>query len=164
MKIIDEKGKLFGKINVIDLLIILAVFALALATFIKFSTSDSYLSKDRVIEYTLLVENIRTPTVNAINEKKDGLLDYETKKDIGDIVNTEISNATELELLNDGKYKNVEYKDKYDLLLTIQVKGTETTDNFYTLSGKKLIVGDAVTIYNEYASTMGTIKSIKILD
>lgn len=164
MKIIDEKGKLFGKINVIDLLIIVVVFALALATFIKFGTSDSYLSRDRVIEYTLLVENIRTPTVNAINEKKDGLLDFETKKEIGDIVNTELSNASELELLNNGKYKNIEYKDKYDLLLTIQVKGTETTDNFYTLSGKKLVVGDNITIYNEYASTMGKVKSIKILD
>lgn len=164
MKIIDEKGRLFGKINVIDLLIIVVVFALAAATFIKFRTSDSYMSKDTIIEYTLLVENIRTPTVDAINEKKDGILDYETKKEIGDIVDAEISGASELEMLNNGKYKEVEYKDKYDLLLTIQTKGTETADNYYTASGKKLVVGDTITIYNEYASTTGKVKSIKVME
>ena len=163
MKIIDEKGKLFGKINVIDLLIIVVVFVLAVATFIKFRTSDTYMSKDTVIEYTLLVENIREQTIDAIKEKTDGIVDYETKKEIGDIISSERSTARELEMLNDGKYKEVEFKDKYDLLLTIQVKGTETADNYYTLSGKKLVVGDNITIYNEYASTGGTVKSIKIL-
>ncbi len=164
MKVIDEKGKLFRKINVIDLLIIIVVLALALATFIKFRTSDSYMSKDTTIEYTLLVENIREHTVEAIEKKKDAILDYETKKEIGDIVDVEMSGASELEMLNDGKYKEVKFKDKYDLLLTIQVKGTETTDNYYTLSGKKLVVGDEIIIYNEYASTSGIVKSIKVLE
>ena len=80
MKIIDEKGKLFGKINVIDLLIVIAIFALCLGTFVKFRTSDTYLKKDTVLEYTVLVENVRTPTVEAVNQKKTGILDYETKK------------------------------------------------------------------------------------
>ena len=66
MKIIDEKGKLFGKINIIDLIIVLVIFALSAATFIKFRTSDAYMSKDTIIEYTLLVENVRTPTVDAL--------------------------------------------------------------------------------------------------
>ena len=164
MKIIDEKGKFFGKINIIDLLIVVVIFALAMATFVKFRTSDEYMSKDTVIEYTLLVENVRMPTVDALQEKADGIIDYETKKEIGDIVNTEISGASELELMTDGTYKEVKFKDKYDVLLTLQTKGTETEDNFFTLSGKKLVVGDNITIYNEYASTMGKVKSIKILD
>lgn len=163
MKIIDEKGKFFGKINIIDLLIVVVIFALAIATFVKFRTSDAYMSKDTVIEYTLLVENVRMPTVDAINDKKDGIIDYETKKEIGDIVDTEISGASELELMTDGTYKEVKFKDKYDVLLTLRTKGTETEDNFFTLSGKKLVVGDNITIYNEYASTSGKVKSIRVL-
>lgn len=163
MKIIDEKGKLFGKINIIDLIIVLVIFALAAATFIKFRTSDAYMSKDTIIEYTLLVENVRTPTVDAIKEKTGGIIDYETKKEIGDIVDMEVFGASELELMTDGTYKEVKFKDKYDLLLKIQTKGTETEDNFYTLSGKKLVVGDEITIYNEYASTIGKVKSIMVL-
>lgn len=163
MKIIDEKGKFFGKINIIDLLIVVVIFALAIATFIKFSTSDAYMSKDTIIEYKLLVENVRTPTVDAIKEKTEGIVDYETKKGIGDIVDMEISGASEIELMTDGTYKEVKFKDKYDVLLTIQTKGTETEDNFFTLSGKKLVVGDEITIYNEYASTSGKVKSITVL-
>ncbi len=163
MKIIDEKGKFFGKINIIDLIIVLVIFALAIATFIKFRTSDAYISKDTVIEYTLLVENVRTPTVDALKENADGIIDYETKKEIGDILDMEVLGASELELMTDGTYKDVKFKDKYDVLLTIQTKGTETEDNFYTLSGKKLVVGDEIMLYNEYASTMGIVKSIKVL-
>lgn len=163
MKIIDEKGKFFGKINIIDLLIVVVIFALAIATFIKFRTSDAYMSKDTVIEYTLLVENVRTPTIDALKEKTEGIIDYETKKEIGDIIDMEISGASELELMTDGTYKEVKFKDKYDVLLTLQTKGTETQDNFFTLSGKKLVVGDDITMYNEYASTNGKVKSIMVL-
>ena len=164
MKIIDEKGKLFGKINVIDLLVVIAIFALCLGTFVKFRTSDTYLKKDTVLEYTVLVENVRTPTVEAVNQKKTGILDYETKKEIGDITDLDTMTAKELEFLNDGTYKEIEFSDKHDILLTLKVTGTETTDNFYTTSGKKLIVGDTLVIYNGYMSTSGTIKSVKVLE
>lgn len=164
MKLTDEKGRLFGKVNIIDLLTVVVIIALAAATFIKFRTSDSYMSKDRTIEYTILVENVRTPTIEAIAKKKDGIVDYETKKEIGDIVDIETSQAKELELLTDGKYKEVEFKDKYDILLTVQTKGTETEDSYYTLSGKKLVVGSTINIYNDYAVTGATVKSIKVLD
>ena len=162
MKIIDEKGKLFGKFNIIDLLIVIVVIALASATFIKFKTSDDALSKDTIIEYTLLVQAVREPTIVALDKEK-ALVDYETKKEIGEIIGVSQESAIGLEMLNDGKYKEVEYKDKYDLLLTIQAKGTETVDNYYTTSGKKLVVGEKITIYNDYASTTGTVKSIKVL-
>lgn len=164
MKLTDEKGRLFGKVNIIDLLTVIIVVALAAATVVKFRTSDEYMSKDTTIEYTLLVENVRKPTVEAISKKKDGLADYDTKKEIGDIVDIETLQAKELELLNDGKYKEVEFKDKYDVLLTVRTKGTETEDNYYTLSGRKLVVGSSINIYNEYAVTGGTVKSIRVVE
>ena len=72
--------------------------------------------------------------------------------------------AKELEFLDDGTYKEIEFIDKHDILLTLKVTGTETADNFYTTSGKKLIVGDTLVIYNGYMSTSGTIKSVKVLE
>ena len=164
MKIINEKGKLFGKINVIDLLIVIAIFALCMGTFVKFRTSDTYLNKDTVLEYTVLVEGVRTPTVEAVNQKKTGILDYETKKEIGDIMNVESETAKELVFLNDGTYKELEITDRYDMLLTFKVTGTETADNFYTTSGKKLVVGDSIVVYNGYMSTTGTVRSVKVLE
>ncbi len=164
MKIIDERGRLFSKINIIDFVIVVAVVALSVATVVKFKTSDTYLSRGRILEYTVLVENVRKPTVDAINQNKEGLIDYETKKEIGNIINAEVSGASELELMNDGKYADVKFKDKFDVLLTIQTTGTETQDNFYTSSGKKIVVGDEIMINNGYMGTLAIVKSVKSIE
>lgn len=164
MKIIDEKGRLFGKINLIDLIIIVAVVVLSVATVVKFRASDSYLSKGRILEYTMLVENVRQATVDAIGQKTEGLIDYESKKEIGDIVDYKVMGASEIELMSDGTYKDVKYKDKFDILLTVRVEGTETQDNFYTLSGKKIVVGDGMAINNGYAGTYARIKSVRTIE
>ncbi len=163
MKIIDEKGRLFKKINIIDLVIVIAVIALLTATVVKFKTSDTYLSKGRTLEYTMLVENVRQPTVDAINQA-DYLVDYESKKEIGSITDVKVMGASELELMNDGKYKEVKFKDKYDVMLTVAVTGTETEDNFYTSSGKKIVVGDEIKINNGYVGTTAIVKSVKSIE
>lgn len=164
MKIIDEKGRLFAKINLIDLVIIVAVIALLAATVVKFKTSDTYLSRGRTLEYTVLVENVRQATVDAINQNKEGLVDYETKKEIGNVTDIEVMGASELELMNDGRYKDVKFKDKYDVLLTIRTTGTETQDNFYTSSGRKIVVGDEIMINNGYMGTLAIVKGVKTIE
>ena len=164
MKIVDEKGRIFGKINIIDFVIIIAVIVLSAATVVKFKTSDTYLSRGRTLEYTILVENVRQPTVDAINQNKEGLIDYETKKEIGNIIDIQVSEASELELMNDGKYKDVKFKNKYDVLLTIQTLGTETQDNFYTSSGRKIVVGDEIIINNGYVGTQAVVKSVRSIE
>lgn len=163
MKIIDEKGRLFKKINIIDLVIVIAVIALLVATVVKFKTSDTYLSKGRTLEYTMLVENVRQPTVDAINQA-DALIDYESKKEIGSITDVKVMGASELELMNDGKYKDVKFKDRFDILITVSVTGTETEDNFYTTSGKKIVVGDEIKINNGYVGTVAIVKSVRSIE
>ncbi|MBR3791699.1 MAG: DUF4330 domain-containing protein [Clostridia bacterium] len=164
MKIIDEKGRLFGKINLIDLIIVVAVIVLSVATVVKFRTSDSYLSKGRTLEYTMLIENVRQATVDAVGQQTEGLVDYESKKEIGNIVDYKVMEASEVELMSDGTYKNVKYKDKFDVLLTVQVGGTETEDNYYTLSGKKIVVGDEIAINNGYVGTHAIVKSVRTIE
>ena len=163
MKIIDEKGRLFGKLNIIDLVIVIAIIALSIATVVKFKTSDTYLSKGRTLEYTMLVENVRQPTVDAINQA-DKLIDYESKKEIGTITDAKVFGASEMELMNDGKYKDVKFKDKFDVLLTVSTTGTETEDNFYTSSGKKIVVGDEIKINNGYVGTVAIVKSVRSIE
>lgn len=162
-KIIDSDGKLFGKINIIDLLIIVLVIVLGLSATKKLDETAAKMNTDKTIQYTVQIEQVRQPTVDALNKKTDGLLDHETKKAIGDIVDIEVSKAEESLLLNDGTYKNVILDDKYDVELTMRVLGTETEDNYYTLEGKALIVGAGINVYNEYANVSGIITEIEVL-
>ena len=137
---------------------------MSVATVVKFRTSDSYLSKGRTLEYTLLVENVRQATVDAVGQKTEGLIDYESKKEIGNIVDYKVTEASEVELMSDGTYKDVKYKDKFDILLTVQVDGTETEDNYYTLSGKKIVVGDEMVFNNGYVGTHARVKSVRTVE
>ena len=82
---------------------------------------------------------------------------------MGDIIDMKTSKAKETIILADGHYKEIEHEDEFNLLLTIRVKGTETEDNYYTLNGKKLIVGDTVTLNNEYVTSYGVVKSVEVV-
>ena len=80
-KIIDSKGKLFGVINIIDLVVIIAVVVLALSAFVKFDQNEKITSSDKVIEYTVEVENIRQPSIDAFNKNFNDIIELDTKKE-----------------------------------------------------------------------------------
>lgn len=163
MKIIDSQGKLFSKINIIDLAIVIAVIVLAGSAFMKFDKAEKTMSSDKVIEYTVEVTEVRKPTIDALNKNSE-IKDDETKKILGEITDIEISKAAQNVQLADGTYKKVELQDKFDLLLTVRVKGTETEDNFYTMEGKKLIVGDHLDINNGNVLCLGIIRSAQVIE
>lgn len=163
-KIIDSKGKLFGKINIIDLAVIIAVVVLALFTFVKFDRNDQITRSDKVIEYTVLVKQIRQPTVDAFNKNFKDIAEPDTQKALGDITDVKLSKSKEVITLADGYYKEIERDDTFDLLLTLRVQGTETEDNYYTLNGKKLIVGETITLNNQYVTSYGVVKSVEVVN
>lgn len=64
MKIIDEKGKLFGKINLIDLLVVIVLIAAVLFLAVRFvrGRDANPINSSTKLTYTTLVSNI-TPEV-----------------------------------------------------------------------------------------------------
>ena len=163
MKIIDSNGRLFGKINILDIIIVLAVLVLLFSVKVKYDKSPAQMTSDKKIVYTVEIENVRQMTVDAILSQTENVMDKETKKGLGNITGKNISKAKDIVKLVDGTYKTVSKEDKFDILLTLEVKGTETNDNYFTFTGKKLIVGDEIAIYNEKASASGMIKSIEVV-
>lgn len=163
-KIIDSKGKIFGKVNILDLLIVVVIAVLALSAFVKFDKAEGRLTSDKTIEYTVKIKQIRQPSVDAINRELTGWVEPDTKKELGEITDVKVSPAEELVRLNNGEYTTVELVETYDALLTMRVSGTETDDNFYTISGKKLIVGENLTLNNGYVTSYGIVKSVKVVE
>lgn len=64
---IDEKGRLFGKINIVDLLVILVVLIGAAVLAVKFLSPKGGASKTPVT-YTVLVENVRQEVYENIQQ------------------------------------------------------------------------------------------------
>ena len=163
MKIIDSNGRLFGKINMLDFIIVVGIIALLVSVKVKYDKSPAQMSADKKIIYTVEVEDVRQPTVDAIYLEQEKVKDNDTKKDIGKIVNITQEKTKENVKLVDGTYKVAEKEDKFDIVLTLETNGTETKDNYFTSTGKKLIVGDSISIYNKKVLVSGKIKSIEVI-
>lgn len=67
--IIDSKGKLFGKISIIDIIVVLFILGLGLGVFYKFTKSDtvSVFNKPDSLIVVLFIEETPDYTKNAIN-------------------------------------------------------------------------------------------------
>ncbi|MBQ6893019.1 MAG: DUF4330 domain-containing protein [Clostridia bacterium] len=160
MKLIDEKGRIGGKFSIIDLLVILLIIACVFAVVIKMQTTEDVRGGDRTITCEVRVEYIRDITVNAIKSVSE-VIDAETEKELGEILDITTTPARLIMQVNDGSYTFVEYQDRYDAIVTIEAEGTETNDGYYTTSGRQLMVGETIGISNGNVQFFGEIISVK---
>ncbi len=136
--IIDEKGKIFGKINIIDLIIIVFIILTLLGTYYKFNMAGTKKGIDyNTIEYEVEIKDIRTPSVEAISEGSE-VFDDETGNKIGQVVTKIVKSSEGLILKQDGTYEQSKVPDRYDLKLVIESEGFEDDYGFF-VGGKKEI-------------------------
>ena len=103
MKFLDKKGKLFGKINIIDFCVIIIVIVLIAGAVYKFKFMDKTSNNVAMqpITYTVKVEKVRDYALNNI-EIGDTLFDKTSGNAIGTITNVESEPATDYVIMNDG--------------------------------------------------------------
>ena len=70
MKLIDEKGRIRGKVSVIDLAILLLVIIIAIGAFLKFMVLDqtAVTVQEAPVRYTLEIANVRHWAMHNIRE------------------------------------------------------------------------------------------------
>lgn len=69
-KLVDEKGRLFGKVSLIDIFVILFALVLAVAVYLRFFTNEttSLRGENDTFTYTLRVNGVRSWTVDGFRE------------------------------------------------------------------------------------------------
>ncbi|WP_432402374.1 DUF4330 domain-containing protein [Wukongibacter sp. M2B1] len=106
--LIDSKGKLFGKINIIDLALILIMGALIAGGAYKLSNLRNVSSEDQQqISLSIEIEEEKEGLINAIKEG-DILFDSVRGAEFGKVVGKTIEVHKELVVNKDG---TVEYKE-----------------------------------------------------
>lgn len=158
-----KDGKLFGKINIVDMAVILIVVLLIIGATIKFGKFNSKTeeSTSQNIEYKVEVKNIRGYTVDAL-QIGDLVYDSQTGISIGSITNIEKTNAKTYESLITGDVVLVENPYKYDVVITVETPGSVETDAYYANKTIELKVNSVKVIETKYTKTSGTISDIKV--
>ena len=162
MRFLDDKGRLGGKLSIVDLFVIVLIIACVAAVGLKLKASQEIVGGDRVITYGIRVENIREMSVNAINSNHEAVIDAENKKELGDIVEVKTQPARVLVQTNDGNFSFAEYDNRYDAVITVKAEGTETDDGYFTASGRQVAVGEVIGVTNGYSQFFGEIISVTV--
>ncbi len=156
--IINKDGKLFNKISIIDIIVILAVVVLALGLYARFSSSDTAVSttEKQQIEYTVSVKGIRIGSVEAL-QQGGPVTNSTTKEYAGEIVDVTYEEAIEARELSDGTVVQTLLPERYNAKVTISVDGSVSSSGYYTPSNQSINIGSTLYFTTKYANTSGTI-------
>lgn len=128
---IDEKGRLFGKINIIDLAVVVILLAVILGSLYKFGLFSQHTSDVQKVEVTLLLREVSEVTVESLHEG-DLLTESTENLPLGIITKKEVHKALKEVPTPDGQLVLAESPNKYDVTLTVE--------------GNLQVVGDQVFI------------------
>lgn len=164
MKFIKD-GKLFGKINVFDVVICLLIIALVVAGFKKFKIFNNAVDATSAgkVTYTFVINDVRDYTANAF-VSGDYLFDTNTDINIGKITDVEIKDAKVMKSLATGKSVFAENPYKRDVILTIESPGSMTNDAYFANKSVELKVGSEKKVETRYAMVTGKVGSISYTD
>ncbi|HYF93312.1 MAG TPA: DUF4330 domain-containing protein [Symbiobacteriaceae bacterium] len=142
MAIIDQKGRLFGKVNLLDLTVVLVILAVAGRFGYQYVKRDAAApaAAQQIVEVQFLLSPVRDPSVTLLqvnNAKPIQIYDSKSQAYLGQIVEVKTSPA---KVHGDDS----EYESKYTFDHIITVRGTGlVSENGVTLGGVEMKVGRA---------------------
>ena len=165
MKILDRDGRLFGKISIIDVIVILVVIVLAAAIYVKAQMPHTGSSvTTTTVVYQMRLENQPEYMLDAI-QVGDQMFDKErsTGGSLGTITGIAVSDGTEEAELDDGTIAMVPAEGYYNILLTIEGQALVGGDGSVALNRiYDLGVNSNRNFNTKYAYFVGTIVDIQI--
>ena len=157
----NKNGKLFGKINIIDLLVLAAVLVLAVGIGARFVTSASENAKEKTsFEYVVKIEEVRKYTVDALL-KKGIVSNPKTDEFIGEITDVTFEPSTKQHITAEGKAVNAEIPERYNCYVTVSAEGKESDMSYFVGSDIELSVGTTMTMATKYVNSSGKVISIE---
>ncbi|WP_373000461.1 DUF4330 domain-containing protein [Lutispora sp.] len=159
MVFVDDKGRLFGKINIIDLFIVLVVTVLLggmyAMLFTKNTKDAAHISK---VLYDIEVKNVSKNFVNAINTGEP-IRDSVRGNNLGIVVNKIVYSASAINMdMVQGKYVKVEIPDLYDVKITVEADANITPTDIL-VDGTDIRVGKQLSIKGKgYANVSFVLK------
>ncbi len=158
MAFIDNRGRLFGWVNLVDLLVVLALIALVAFAYVRFvaGTGD-----EETLITTFKVEQVRDVTIYEI-EVGDQVRD-ETGTVLGTIQWTD-DYPTQVEFLNEQTGEVVGPKDSTlyrDIDFTVEGQG-QVSDSQYAIGSIPLEVGRQLVVKGPGFSVRAAITKIEV--
>lgn len=149
---IDKKGKLFGKINIIDLLFLLILIVAVVGGISRFKDSAISVESTSKGKMTLLIDEVRAPSVENITEGQD-LYSYDKGIFMGKIVGKTVRPYEEA-VEYKGQWVNAPVPEKYSIYVDVNVDIKES-DKSYVVGSEEIRVGNEYRVKTKTSAFTG---------
>lgn len=161
--LINKDGKLFGKVSIVDIAVLLVIVLLAVGLVSKFGGKSALnLSTNETIQCTLLVKNVRMFSVEAL-QKGGELYDKNTKEYIGDITNVSYEAGEATVNMADGTFQVVPVEGRYNVYVTVEFSGKVSDKGYYTAANKQIGTGSTIIFNSKFAQCESTVTDVRAL-
>ncbi|MDR0838342.1 MAG: DUF4330 domain-containing protein [Oscillospiraceae bacterium] len=159
-KLIDENGRLFGKISFIDVLVVLAVAAILLVSLTKNDVVEQISGSVQTtpVEYTVIAKNIRV--TNAALLREGDYIWLENGVPAGKITGVRTEVATTLSQIADGRYVIGKIESKVDAFVTILADCSYSNGRYYADRTFELNVNQEQKYVTKYEAFTASITEI----
>ncbi|MCT4661468.1 MAG: DUF4330 domain-containing protein [Tissierellales bacterium] len=161
MKMIDEKGKLFGVINVIDLCVVLVLVLMVVGGVKLFGNRWAKVKPNGDVYVQLEVADVRQATIDGLVDG-DELNYYDENVLFGTIESKEIKPFVD-NIQTDNKLVPMEVPGKY--VVTLKMKcPAYITEDVVVINGKHTRIGNQFTLKNRKVSIQGVALKVDIIE
>ena len=147
MHVLDEKGRLFGKVSIIDIIIIITLVGLAAGFVYQRLSGDikQVISANEPFYVTFKGDQVRAFSVNSISEGDIIYKRYDNKP-LGAVKRLDVAPGIDILFKSDGTAALVEMEDRYTLYITVECAGNITERGYYANGYMQLAPGNEVMI------------------
>ncbi|MGM0378132.1 MAG: DUF4330 domain-containing protein [Bacillota bacterium] len=160
-----KNTKIFNKIYLVDFIVGFLIIAVLFASGFLFLKSTNKINidnqKSTTVELTLFLSEVRSPTFSNLNID-DKINIFETKKELGIIIDKKVEKSEIVTTLPNGEVKKVKLVDKHDCYLTVKARAKVTEDDII-IGNKKIKIGQLMKITTQKVETTPVIYGIKII-
>lgn len=162
MRFMDENGRIFGKINIFDLIVLLAVI-LGAAFMLLRPTAEERQEAEAPRQTAVLTMEIEGARQYIADAYHVGDILYEGTTEIGEIKEIQVAPQKIVKLQPDGSYKEIERKLYYDIKLTLETNEYYENEGQF-VDGKGMLCGTSHTITNGFAKNDAIVRLVEVIE
>ncbi len=170
---LDKKGKLFGKISIVDILIVCIVFVMIAGAFVAWQkiNNNTVLTENKSLvqhsaldslDVSMRLKGVRQMTVDALTIG-DEVFMKDTGKYLGEIMEVTTEPATTLIHDLKGNAIYAETPERLDAIVVVRVPGKRLENGYFTSDNIQLVYNSSFEIKTPKIQTMPIIENINIV-
>lgn len=159
----NKNGKIKGKFNIIDLLVIVLVLAVIGGIVLRYgSRITTAVKSSEDFKYVVRVEGVKQFTIDALEKSKnEAVTDKKSEMYLGTIVDVAVEPAKQTDAqTSEGDIVEAPLPERYTAYVTIETQGKESDNSYITADSNELSVGRTTELYTKYVHTSGMIESV----